>query len=609
MSGQENIRPKNGQSKLFNPQSFWIRHTLRATYHCGLLPDLSLLSSSDFQELFSTMLTNTPDLEFAKELATRAESVFGPCASVWTRSKGCWSSACHQGTNTENVDSSLANQSSEMNASLQHYDLRSEQPFVWRASGTLFVAVKTSGDALAPVVVVVSLPNQDDRLICSLLMAHLEALLNSKIAIAAKKQSEFFIDQVTQDFEELTWLRTTNDYFDLCDSQHTIESIAKSCFATLVNVIRAEAILLVRSKESSPLVTGIPDWSRLVSVGEMRGAQDSCPQLLADSIECLSRGPLVRNYKKHEEYLSNYPGIRNCVVLSVSKGEQVYGWIMAINKLPSPDCKSDSEGGETEEVDSLQFRSFEAGLLSAAANIMASQSRNLELFQSQQSLLTGVIRAIINAIDAKDSYTCGHSDRVARYAKRIATRMGLSSQECDRVYMAGLLHDVGKIGVPDSILGKPGPLTPEEFAIVKKHPEIGFNILKHLKQLDYVLPGVLHHHEAVCGKGYPYGLVGEAIPLHGRILAVADAYDAMTSDRPYRPGMPSEKAESILRAGAEKMWDTDIVVVFLECLANDELQPVPNETIPKFGVDSPTAVPSKNQTRRLSGTINSLVVQ
>lgn len=525
------------------------------------------------------------------------------------RSKGCWASACHQETNTENVDSSTTNRSSDIDASLQYYDLRSELPFVWRAKGTLFVAVKTSGDALAPVVVVVSLPNQDDRIICSFLMAHLEALLNRRIAITARKQSEFFIDQVTQDFEELTWLRTTNEYFDLCDSQHTIESIAKSCFPTLTNVIRAEAILLVRSAESSPLVTGMPDWTRLVSVGETSETQDSCPQLLADSIEFLSRGPLVRNCKKNEEHLPNYTGIRNCVALTVSKGEQVYGWIMAINKLPSPCFESDSEKGADDEVNPLQFGTFEAGLLSAAANIMASQSRNLELFQSQENLLTGVVRAIINAIDAKDSYTCGHSDRVARYAKRIATRMGLNSQECDRIYMAGLLHDVGKIGVPDSILGKPGPLTAEEFAIVKKHPEIGYNILKHLKQLDYVLPGVLHHHEAVCGKGYPYGLVGAAIPLHGRILAVADAYDAMTSDRPYRPGMPSEKAESILRAEAGKTWDTDIVVVFLECLENDELQPDPSEVVPKFGIDSITAVPSNNHMRRLAGTINSLVVQ
>jgi hypothetical protein len=469
--------------------------------------------------------------------------------------------------------------------------------------------VKTSGDALAPIVVVVSLPDQDEGLICSFLMAHLEALLNRRIATTAKKQSEFFIDQVTQDFEELTWLRTTNEYFDLCDSQHTIESIAKSCFPTLTSVIRAEAILLVRSAESSPSGTGIPDWNRIVSTGELRGKQESCPRLLSDSIGYLSRGPLVRNCKKHEEHLSAYPGIRNCIALSVSKGEQVYGWILAINKMPSPGSETEGEMESNEEVNPLQFGTFEAGLLSAAANIMASQSRNLDLFQAKEDLLTGVIRAIINAIDAKDSYTCGHSERVARYAKRIATRMGLSSQECERIYLAGLLHDVGKIGVPDSILGKPGALTTEEFAIVKKHPEIGYNILKHLKQLDYVLPGVLHHHEAVSGKGYPSGLVGEAIPLHGRILAVADAYDAMISDRPYRPGMPSEKAESILRAEAGKTWDTDIVVVFLECIENGELHSHPSEAAPKFGMDSLAAVSTNNHTRRLSGTINSLVVK
>lgn len=555
------------------------------------------------------MPTHDSDLQLASELATRIESVFGPCASVWMRSKGRWASACHQEDGTDKVEAILPVRPSEIDAALQHFDLRSDQPFVWRASGTLFVAIKTSGDALAPVVVVVALPNQDDRLICSFLIAHLEALLNRRIAITAKKQSEFFIDQVTQDFEELTWLRTTNEYFDLCDSQHTIESIARSCFPTLTKVIRSEAILLVRSVENSPLVTSLPDWSRLVSVGEMAGKQDSCTQLLADSIEFLLRGPLVRNCKKHEEHLPNYPGIRNCVALTVSKGEQIYGWIIAINKLASPNFELDSEKGTVDEVNPLQFGTFEAGLLSAAANIMASHSRNLELLQSQEHLLTGVVRAIINAIDAKDSYTYGHSDRVARYAKRIATRMGLSSQECDRIYMAGLLHDVGKIGIPDSILGKPGPLTAEEFAIVKKHPEIGFNILKHLQQLDYVLPGVLHHHEAVGGKGYPYGLVGTAIPLHGRILAVADAYDAMTSDRPYRSGMPSERAESILRAEAGKTWDTDIVVVFLECLANDELKPDLNELLAKFGTDSLTVVPSNNQMRRLSGTINSLVVQ
>jgi HD-GYP domain-containing protein (c-di-GMP phosphodiesterase class II) len=164
---------------------------------------------------------------------------------------------------------------------------------------------------------------------------------------------------------------------------------------------------------------------------------------------------------------------------------------------------------------------------------------------------------------------------------------------------------VGKIGVPDSILGKAGALTDEEYAVVKKHPEIGYTILKHLKQLDYVLPGVLHHHEAVNGKGYPAGLYGEAIPLQGRILAVADAYDAMTSNRPYRPGMPSEKAESILRAEAGKTWDSDIVAVFLECIANDEIQPHNSE--PTIPLDPKN--PNINLMRRIANSINSIAVQ
>ena len=124
------------------------------------------------------------------------------------------------------------------------------------------------------------------------------------------------------------------------------------------------------------------------------------------------------------------------------------------------------------------------------------------------------------------------------------------------MYIAGLLHDIGKVGVPDAVLGKPGKLTDEEFRIIQTHPATGVEILQHLEPLGYVLTAVLHHHEAVNGGGYPHGLAGDAIPLFSRIIAVADAYDAMTSDRPYRPRMPAEQAEGILRAGAGKQWDT-----------------------------------------------------
>ena len=256
----------------------------------------------------------------------------------------------------------------------------------------------------------------------------------------------------------------------------------------------------------------------------------------------------------------------------VAKGDRVYGWLIAANKLPSTASLSSSNDGEY-ELDDDRFGTFEAGLMTTAANILASQASNSELFAAQEELTKGLVSAIINAIDAKDCYTAGHSERVASFAHCVATRMGLPKRDCDRIHMAGLLHDVGKIGIPDSVLKKPGKLTDEEFAIIKTHPTIGHSILKHLANIEYVLPGVLLHHEAFDGSGYPEGRRGDEIPPMARILAVCDAFDAMTSTRPYRTAMPLEKAMSILQAESRKTWDAEIVDFFLECIADGEITP------------------------------------
>jgi hypothetical protein len=503
------------------------------------------------------------DIQLARELAARLELVLGPVVRVLRFSKAGWTDVIE-----ENDSKGF---SPALDCALQSFNRRSEQPFVWRHDGKLVVMINTCLDSFVPIVVGVVLPDQPETLICSLISAHFEALQQRVESELSKKQSEFFIDQVTQDFEELNWLRSANEYFDLCDSNHTIESIARECLPNLAKVIRAEAILFVQSTQGCKSSIGKPDWNRVIANGNSKKHHESCKKFLADSIAQLVHGPRVLNVKPTEACLADFPGLRNCIAVLVAKSGQVYGWILAFNKMPSQNAVPLLVVDSSPKSESF-FGTFEASLIRSAANIMSSHARNLEMLEAKKSLLTGVVRAIINAIDAKDPYTCGHSDRVALYAKRIAARLGQSPEECERIYMAGLLHDVGKIGIPDSILRKPGSLTNEEYAIVKKHPEIGYTILKHLKQLDYVLPGVRHHHEAVNGKGYPAGLYGEAIPLQGRILAVADAYDAMTSDRPYRPGMPSEKAESILRAEAGKTWDADIVGVFLECLANEEIQ-------------------------------------
>ena len=164
-------------------------------------------------------------------------------------------------------------------------------------------------------------------------------------------------------------------------------------------------------------------------------------------------------------------------------------------------------------------------------------------------MFAGIVRALASAIDAKDEYTRGHSHRVARISVRLASELGYDEKAIGRIYLAGLLHDIGKIGIDDNVLRKPGKLTDEEYEHIKNHVTIGHRILIDLKKMDDVLPVVLHHHEAWDGSGYPQRLPSDEIPRTARIVAVADAFDAMCSDRPYRKGMPDAKIDAIFHEG------------------------------------------------------------
>ncbi|HKB37765.1 MAG TPA: HD-GYP domain-containing protein, partial [Gemmataceae bacterium] len=158
-----------------------------------------------------------------------------------------------------------------------------------------------------------------------------------------------------------------------------------------------------------------------------------------------------------------------------------------------------------------------------------------------------------------------HSERVARIAVELGRELGLQEEELSDIYLTGLLHDVGKIGVHDDILCKASPLTVEEFEHLKQHVIVGYRILADLKPIRSLLPGVLYHHERYDGKGYPDGLVGEDIPLMARILAVADAYDAMSTRRAYRDAIPYRRVEEILTEGAGTQWDQRVVEAFMRC--------------------------------------------
>lgn len=191
-----------------------------------------------------------------------------------------------------------------------------------------------------------------------------------------------------------------------------------------------------------------------------------------------------------------------------------------------------------------------------------------------RAFLQDAVVALTSVIDAKDTYTRGHSDRVARVARLIARKIELSETAQRTIYFGGLLHDIGKVGIDNAILNKPGKLSREEFEHVKTHVKVGFQILSGMRTMRPILPIILHHHEAWDGGGYPSGLAGTDIPLAARIVAIADSYDAMQSDRPYRAGMPRDQVEKILRQGAGRQWDPDLIDVYFE--NRDEIARVSN---------------------------------
>ncbi len=235
-------------------------------------------------------------------------------------------------------------------------------------------------------------------------------------------------------------------------------------------------------------------------------------------------------------------GIRQLIITPLCEGDNLFAWLASFNH---------TDGGE--------FGTVEASLLSSLGVMLGIHSGNRELYRQQAEFLADVVRAMSSAIDAKDPYTCGHSDRVARIAVRLAKEMGLEGDALSTIYMAGLLHDIGKIGVDEKVLRKPSGLTDEEYEHIKRHPALGYKILVDIKRLSDVLPGVLHHHEQWNGQGYPHGLAAEEIPEIARIVGVADAYDAMTSDRPYRKGMPLERVHRIFREDAGRYWDARVL--------------------------------------------------
>jgi len=383
---------------------------------------------------------------------------------------------------------------------------------------------------------------QAQERLADLAMAHWQS--RQRIA-ALEEETRSLSVNLASTYEEISLLYRLTQNLKISESDDALGRLALEWMAEVVPAMGMVIQLVPVAQRDQPVQHEVRTQPILLTYGQ-------CPidnRQFAALLEYLGPGATVRPVVANRSITgkADWPcaQVRQIIAVSLAEGENLFGWLAAINHV---------EDGE--------FGTVEASLLSSVAAILGIHSGNIELYRQQSELLAGMVRALTSAIDAKDPYTCGHSDRVARVAVRLAEEIGCDTKTLNTLYLSGLLHDIGKIGIDDSVLRKPTKLSDAEYEHIKKHVEIGHKILRDLRKLGDVLPVVLHHHESWDGRGYPQHLGSESIPLAARIVAVADAYDAMCSDRPYRKGMPDEKIDAIFHSGAGQQWDPQVVDAF-----------------------------------------------
>jgi putative nucleotidyltransferase with HDIG domain len=217
------------------------------------------------------------------------------------------------------------------------------------------------------------------------------------------------------------------------------------------------------------------------------------------------------------------------------------------------------------------FTSGDLAILTYLADQVAIAIENAKLYDELKRTFLDTAEALAEAIEQRDPYTGGHTRRVLNYSVTVAREMGIPEEEIENIKLAAILHDIGKIGVEDRILRKQGPLDEKEFEQMKKHPEIGAEIIRHISSLKGVIPGILYHQERYDGKGYPFGARDGEIPLAARIISVCDTFDAMTTDRPYRKGLGIQVALEELKKFAGIQFDPEVVAGFCRAYEKGKL--------------------------------------
>lgn len=374
-----------------------------------------------------------------------------------------------------------------------------------------------------------------------------------------KLENEQFARQAIDSYEELNFLKSATHEMGNADLTAGVPPFIETILNSLRNSINAQTIGLIVNQKHE-LISSMGISGAIVACLD-RSVWPDVDRIVDKFSDSVSNKPFIKNHCECDEECDEFDFLNNFIITSLLHEEVVIGWLVAVNRNGLE--FGPSQLGSSVFASEREFGTIEATILEAASTIIKTHITNVNSVREQENLLTSTVKSLVSALDAKDPYTCGHGERVALFAQLIATRMELDENQIEQIYLTGLLHDIGKIGVSEQTLNHPGTLSPQQFDVIKMHPHSGWAILQGIKQLEYVLPGVLFHHERIDGAGYPDNLVADAIPLEARILAVADAYDAMTSNRPYRNGMAHERAAKILREGCGTQWDEQIVSIFL----------------------------------------------
>lgn len=264
---------------------------------------------------------------------------------------------------------------------------------------------------------------------------------------------------------------------------------------------------------------------------------------------------IMNDSRKNPKYKNIFLNPYRFLAVAVKHQTSSYGWLGLVSF-------------NLEEI----FRQGELKLLISMAEQLAGAILNTDLYYDLGQFIINMVKSMVVVIEAKDMYTKGHSERVSQYSMLMGKRLGMAEKDYTDLKWASILHDIGKIGIPESILNKPDRLTDAEYEIIKRHPEKGGEILAPVEQLAGSLPGIVHHHERYDGRGYPHGLKGEEIPLSARIIAVADTFDAISSTRAYRESKSPEQALAIIEEVAGSQLDAHMIEIFKKVYA-EEIKP------------------------------------